>query len=78
MKISKTTFSMAAKRGITLELGTAQDKLGRDFPALLIHGHWQSDTMAFYRFSDAQPHSPTLARLERAFVVKPHTPRSKV
>ncbi len=52
MKISKTTFNMAKRRGLELEIGTAQDKLGRDFPALLIHGHWQSDAVAFYRIKE--------------------------
>ena len=52
MKIAKTTFNMAKKRGLELELGTAQDKLGRDFPALMIHGHWQSDAVAFYRIKE--------------------------
>ena len=52
MNISKTTFNMASRRGIELELGTAQDKLGRDFPALLIHGHEDSDAVAFYRVKD--------------------------
>ena len=49
MNISKTTFNMASRRGIELELGTDSDLLGREYPVLLIHGHCDSDAMATYR-----------------------------